>query len=179
MVYSDAATAESYWEAVGPVLSALRDTGLPVTAGFLVRASTLTSRTLRQVIDECAVAGIASVVELRGLWNSASLLSLLACGPTFVRIGPDYVYGVANLADQFRSLVQLTEFAQANAIQLVARGMPAPHELDALRIAGIGMFSETTSGVGDGVLLDDLGDSLTDPGGANVLRFPMRPLMRG
>ncbi len=174
--YSDAGSVGEFEDSLMPVMATFRSTRSHLTAGFVSRSTSFDSALLREMIERCTGQGIRTVVEIRGQWSEATLELLLATQPHHLRIGPEYVQGVATLPEQFRRIVHLAEFANGNGIPLVARGVRTPEDLDALRVAGLGHFHQSESGDSSTDALDELVDALQRDREPTVLPFPLRPV---
>ncbi len=89
--------------------------------------------------------GIPAMVEISGTWGPTLLELLAAALPAYVRLSPEMVRGASSVPDVFRSLVTLGEFARERGLELVARNPQDDAELDAVRMAGIGLVQWTGS----------------------------------
>jgi hypothetical protein len=89
--------------------------------------------------------GIPAMVEISGTWRPTLLELLAAALPAYVRLSPEMLHGASSVPDVFRSLVTLGEFARERKLELVARNPQDDAELDAVRMAGIGLVQWTAS----------------------------------
>lgn len=172
-VYADARTPIEFEDSVMPLLRGVSHSRCRFFLGLLATPATMRVSAMARTIDQCRHLGIATVLELRGSWSTAALALLAMTRPDYVRLGPDLVRGIAVVPEQFRAVVQVSEFARDVGLPLVARGLDSTEDLDAVRIAGIGLVHR---GQGAG-RVDELlfAASAGEVPSAVVLDFPLRP----
>lgn len=176
VAYSDAQTIAEFEDSLLPLVATFRESRSHLAAAFVSRFGTFESALLREMLERCAGQAVATVVEIRGPWTEAALEVLASTRPSYLRIGPEFVQGVATLPEQFRRLVQLAEFSHCNGMPLVARGVSTPEDLQALRVAGVGSFHQAESGDPNHDEVDEMIDPVRSDRQPIVLPFPLRPV---
>ncbi len=176
VAYSDAHTIAEFEDTLLPLVATFRTTRSHLATAFVSRFGNFDSALLREMLDRCSGHLVPTVVEIRGSWTEAALQVLASTRPSYLRIGPEFVQGVASVPEQFRRLVRLAEYANLNGMPLVARGVSSPEDLQALRVAGVGSFHQAESGDPNHDAIDDMIDPLRAEREPVVLPFPLRPL---
>ena len=177
VAYSDARDTPGFEDFFVPVLSALSRSHSHLTAGFIVSQATFDASFLRECVERCHALGHSTVVEIGGTWTNASLELLWSIRPDFLRIGPEHVHDAGVFPDQFQSLVRVAEFARAQRIPLVARGVRAGEERRVLQAAGVDLFHSSESGAEGHDPLAEL-ETLGAIRPPVLLPFPLRPFHR-
>lgn len=177
VLYATAADIQTFEDTVVPVMTSMRAMRSHLSVGFLEAASRFNPNFLRYGIDRSHALGVPTVVELGGSWTTSALELLWSTRPRYLRVGPEHVAGVSMLPEQHQSVSRLSEFAKANGIPLVARGVRTREERAALRSAGVELYHVAESGPVDADPLDGFRAEPPEPP-PTVLRFPLRPTGR-
>lgn len=138
-LYTDAASPADVEAFVVPVLRAMATSRSRSMLVLTEHAATFDAGRVRHALQAAHACALPTSVEITGTWPSTLLELLAAASPSYVRLAPELVRGAATLPDVFRSLVRLAEFAHERGLELVARNPGDEHDLDAARVAGVGL----------------------------------------
>lgn len=137
VMYSDARDLVEFDAAVIPLLTKLREAHPGLMLGIVAEPDTLLGSRFLRLMERCHELNVRTVVEIRGHWTLPMLELFVAGRPTFLRVGPDLTSGISMVPEQFRAVVALADYLRNTGVPLVARGVTAPGDLDALRVAGV------------------------------------------
>ena len=143
-VYTDVTGARDFEAYVQPVLRTLAASRSRCILTLFETPETFDAGRTRFVVQAARELGLAAMVEIRGTWGATLLELLAAAGPGYIRLAPDVVHGAGSVPDVFRLMVSLSEFSRERGFELVARNPRDEHELDAVRVAGIGLVQWTS-----------------------------------
>lgn len=139
-VYSDALEVRDFEAYVLPVLRTMAASHSRCVLTLLESPATFDAGRTRHALQSARDLGLTSMVEISGAWRPTLLELLAAAGPAYVRLAPEFVHGAGSVPDVFRHIVTLAEFARERGLEIVARNPRDGHELDAVRVAGVGLI---------------------------------------
>lgn len=140
VVYTVTRDTREFEALVVPVLRTMAASSARCTLALTESATTFDAGRVRSALQGARDVGLTALVEISGGWSTPLLELLASAAPTYIRLAPELIRGAATVPELFRSLVTLGEFARARSIPLVARNPLDDAELDAVRVAGIGLL---------------------------------------
>ena len=143
-VYTDVTDPRDFEACVQPVLRTLAASRSRCILTLVDTPESFDAGRTRHAVQAARELGLASMVEIQGTWGLTLLELLAAAGPGYIRLAPDFVHGAGSVPDVFRLMVSLSEFSRERGFELVARNPRDEHELDAVRVAGIGLVQWTS-----------------------------------